>query len=257
MVASTPGYDRSMTGGAPASLEDLRTCPKPVEEKTLPNEKDVKNEVDINADSVTSYGEAVGETVESSAKVLETADDIVTQVLAVEDDPSINPWTFRMFFLGMGQTINTASEFKLHTETDISTRHWSVCFWLRASGNLLLQTANNLCLSGFLDGHCICFGRRYGLPDTPSRAYWASPESGAVQCQRTRCDFAHGFSGFPVCTRYRGIGCSAAFLRWLSESRRRYLHYIVLSAHRLRHRWFAQGCHCAPDQDALADDSAY
>ncbi|KAJ9214069.1 hypothetical protein DTO166G4_4335 [Paecilomyces variotii] len=105
MVASTPGYDRSMTGGAPASLEDLRTCPKPVEEKTLPNEKDVKNEVDINADSVTSYGEAVGETVESSAKVLETADDIVTQVLAVEDDPSINPWTFRMFFLGIGLSV--------------------------------------------------------------------------------------------------------------------------------------------------------
>lgn len=28
------------------------------------------------------------------------AKDIVTSVLHVEDDPSINPWTFRMFFLG-------------------------------------------------------------------------------------------------------------------------------------------------------------
>jgi hypothetical protein len=32
---------------------------------------------------------------------LETAADIVTQVIHLDDDPSINPWTFRMFFLGM------------------------------------------------------------------------------------------------------------------------------------------------------------
>ena len=29
-----------------------------------------------------------------------TAEDLVTQVIHVEDDPSLNPWTFRMFFLG-------------------------------------------------------------------------------------------------------------------------------------------------------------
>ncbi|KAG9559349.1 hypothetical protein KCU86_g18628, partial [Aureobasidium melanogenum] len=32
-------------------------------------------------------------------KVVETAEDIVNQVLSVEDDPTLNPWTFRMFFL--------------------------------------------------------------------------------------------------------------------------------------------------------------
>ena len=31
---------------------------------------------------------------------LETAKDIVTQVIHLDDDPTINPWTFRMFFLG-------------------------------------------------------------------------------------------------------------------------------------------------------------
>ena len=29
-----------------------------------------------------------------------TAEDLVTQVIHVDDDPSLNPWTFRMFFLG-------------------------------------------------------------------------------------------------------------------------------------------------------------
>ena len=34
------------------------------------------------------------------ADVVNTAEDIVTHVLHVEDDPSLNPWTFRMFFIG-------------------------------------------------------------------------------------------------------------------------------------------------------------
>ena len=33
-------------------------------------------------------------------KSVSTPADIVTSVLHVDDDPSINPWTFRMFFLG-------------------------------------------------------------------------------------------------------------------------------------------------------------
>jgi hypothetical protein len=31
---------------------------------------------------------------------LDTAEDIVTTVIHVDDDPSLNPWTFRMFFIG-------------------------------------------------------------------------------------------------------------------------------------------------------------
>ncbi|KAG9691583.1 OPT superfamily oligopeptide transporter, partial [Aureobasidium melanogenum] len=38
-------------------------------------------------------------------KVVETAEDLVNQVLSVEDDPTLNPWTFRMFFLGLGLSI--------------------------------------------------------------------------------------------------------------------------------------------------------
>jgi len=34
------------------------------------------------------------------ADVVNTAKDIVTHVLHVDDDPSLNPWTFRMFFIG-------------------------------------------------------------------------------------------------------------------------------------------------------------
>jgi len=34
-----------------------------------------------------------------------TARELVTEILAVEDDPSLNPYTFRMFFLGTGISV--------------------------------------------------------------------------------------------------------------------------------------------------------
>jgi hypothetical protein len=37
---------------------------------------------------------------EGEIGALETAEDIVTTVIHVDDDPTINPWTFRMFFIG-------------------------------------------------------------------------------------------------------------------------------------------------------------
>ncbi|KAI8648228.1 hypothetical protein NCS57_01490700 [Fusarium keratoplasticum] len=37
-----------------------------------------------------------------SVKPLETAEDIVTHVIQVDDDPSMNPWTARMFIVGIG-----------------------------------------------------------------------------------------------------------------------------------------------------------
>jgi hypothetical protein len=35
----------------------------------------------------------------------ETAQDLVTEVIHVHDDPLLNPWTFRMWFLGKSYSI--------------------------------------------------------------------------------------------------------------------------------------------------------
>ena len=35
-----------------------------------------------------------------ASHVVNTAEDLVTLVINVEDDPDMNPWTFRTFFLG-------------------------------------------------------------------------------------------------------------------------------------------------------------
>ncbi len=34
--------------------------------------------------------------------VLQNERDIVTHVISVQDDPSLSPWTFRAFFIGLG-----------------------------------------------------------------------------------------------------------------------------------------------------------
>lgn len=44
-------------------------------------------------------GTATDDYVAEEHKVVETAEDLVNQVLTVEDDPTLDPWTFRMFFL--------------------------------------------------------------------------------------------------------------------------------------------------------------
>ncbi|EGO56086.1 hypothetical protein NEUTE1DRAFT_64387 [Neurospora tetrasperma FGSC 2508] len=45
------------------------------------------------------------ESLEGETGPLETAEDIVTHVIAVDDDPSLSPWTFRMFFVGVGLSV--------------------------------------------------------------------------------------------------------------------------------------------------------
>lgn len=39
---------------------------------------------------------------ESTVAVLQDERDIATHVISVSDDPSLNPWTFRAFIIGIG-----------------------------------------------------------------------------------------------------------------------------------------------------------
>ena len=48
-------------------------------------------------DHLPTYDNAVEE---GESAPITSAKDLVTQILHVDDDPSLNPWTFRMWFLG-------------------------------------------------------------------------------------------------------------------------------------------------------------
>lgn len=47
--------------------------------------------------------------------VLENAEDIVTHVIHVDDDPTLSPWTFRMFFIGKLALLYRPLDEILHT----------------------------------------------------------------------------------------------------------------------------------------------
>lgn len=66
--------------------------------------------VDISAGDVTSppeYEDA-GDGFAKVTEPVETAKDLVTQVLHIDDDPNLNPYTFRLFFLGRSLTKHSA-----------------------------------------------------------------------------------------------------------------------------------------------------
>lgn len=56
-------------------------------------------------DEKSSYNNVDVESTEendSEFAVLENERDIATHVISIEDDPTLNPWTFRAFFIGIG-----------------------------------------------------------------------------------------------------------------------------------------------------------
>ncbi|KAI0306821.1 OPT oligopeptide transporter protein-domain-containing protein [Multifurca ochricompacta] len=69
----------------PSFNEEYASAEKPLEEKNSYLKADVES--------------ASGS---DTTKVLHNERDIATNVIPVEDDPSLNPWTFRSFFIGIG-----------------------------------------------------------------------------------------------------------------------------------------------------------
>lgn len=67
--------------------------------------KNKKEEIDTTIRQVDSGLSSDDEPEVVYTKPAETAKDLVTEVIAAEDDPSLSPWTFRTWFLGCGLAI--------------------------------------------------------------------------------------------------------------------------------------------------------
>ncbi len=77
--------------------------PPSAAESTLSNEKQADFKTPENAllYSATDVESMTG----PDSLVLHNERDIVTQIISVHDDPSLNPWTFRSFFIGIGLSV--------------------------------------------------------------------------------------------------------------------------------------------------------
>jgi len=65
------------------------------------DEKSLEKSYYVNAD-VEATSNPLTDPDDASDVVLHSERDIATHVISVDDDPSLNPWTFRAFFLGLG-----------------------------------------------------------------------------------------------------------------------------------------------------------
>ncbi|KIK46898.1 hypothetical protein CY34DRAFT_21743 [Suillus luteus UH-Slu-Lm8-n1] len=72
---------------------DIREHPVPSEKVLSTSDKSIDGTSDIETAIVDAY---------SNESVLSDERDIATRIISVDDDPSLNPWTFRAFFIGLG-----------------------------------------------------------------------------------------------------------------------------------------------------------
>lgn len=115
MPAPRPGYQRqdTDTGIARKSL-DIGGSSSPTSKSKFDEAEQIggdKNDTFVTNNALPLYD---GEEDKIHDEGVTTAEDLVTQVIHVEDDPTLNPWTFRMFFLGKnGVSLKRESENQL------------------------------------------------------------------------------------------------------------------------------------------------
>ena len=102
MATQRTGFDRTDTDLALTTGMDEKTEHKLVKVSStskssgsITGSPNFEEKEDVGIQAPPAYDVEEGEIHVASAK------DLVTQILHVEDDPTLNPWTFRMWFLGM------------------------------------------------------------------------------------------------------------------------------------------------------------
>lgn len=102
-----PGFGRQDTDGFVLDNISSPSSSKSSTNKKNLGESPAKEVADVDVkpldsleDELPQY-DAENDGVAHITEPVETAKDLITQVIHVEDDPSLSPWTFRMFFLGM------------------------------------------------------------------------------------------------------------------------------------------------------------
>jgi hypothetical protein len=100
---------------------------------------------------------------------VETAKDLVTEIIHADDDTSLNPWTFRMWFLG---ELRIWALVKNIIIANITLRYWTLHLWWCARYHLLLQTSDALCFCNFRCCYILCARRVYGLHHPKKRIHW-------------------------------------------------------------------------------------
>lgn len=168
-----------------------------------------------------------------------SAKELVTNVLHVDDDPTLNPWTFRMWFLG---------KFMSRPGSGL---HLLEQFWLTDIGGGLSLFGSVLATIYYFKPQTVYVSViflaviSYILGELMAKIFshqWLDRplvQSPQVQPQGTCRDCHHGFGGCQLCPWNRSFGCPEALLLDIPQCWSFDILAIFVSAFGLRYRRFA------------------
>lgn len=160
-----------------------------------------------------------------------TAKDLTTQVLHVDDDPSLNPFTFRFFFLGSGLAIfgSVLQEIFYFKPQTIFV-------------SVVFLTVIAYVLGEFMVS-CSCTINPFVTTDmmtglrNPTQRRFPLLEPRPVQSEGACGNHHHGLRCCSGCHLHRGSGSPGALLRRLPKPRCGCLHHIVVPIDRFWYCW--------------------
>lgn len=86
--------------------------------------------------------------------VVANMEDIALKALHTDDDPTLSPWTFRMFFLGQSDLKMLVCERHCANER---YRDRSILFRFILGDNIPFQASIRICVCHLLDRHQLCW----------------------------------------------------------------------------------------------------
>ena len=118
----------------------------------------------------------IGKGMTAAEKVSDMS-EIALYALHVEDDPSLNPWTFRTWFLGTSWTLVVVSS----VTSDNIHRPWSLSILRYSCNDLSVQAARHRAVSHLLVCDKLCAGFGPGADSTNGSAQVVKPTSLQLQ----------------------------------------------------------------------------
>lgn len=117
------------------------------------------------------------ESIENESIVANT-EEIALKALHVDDDPTLNPWTFRVFFLGLSRLCAR----QINNGPNHPRRSGPLCLWIRARHDLSVQASVRVGLDHLSDSHLVWRRHGYGDVHTEKRnSEMAQPASLQLQ----------------------------------------------------------------------------
>jgi hypothetical protein len=117
---------------------------------------------------------------EHFTRPVDSPKDIITEVIHAKDDPTLNPWTFRTWFIGKTVPYSLQTE-SLFTVARSRTGRVRIC----TGPDLLLQATDNVCIRRFPVTGCIRPRECVGNDNPKDRFHWKMVQSTPSKLQLT------------------------------------------------------------------------